>query len=286
MKLASCIVLYYPELVEVKKNINSYIHSVDKLYVIDNTPNPFPESKDLQNLSNKIEYLPNFDNLGIAKALNLACNKAIQEGFDWIITFDQDSWCFPNMVEKLKEIAVSNEGVGSVSPSCVLGEEFLDLSQTEEIKEVDCAITSGCLTNLEAYKKVNGFDESFFIDLVDIDFSFKLRETGYKILESNDAIMFHSLGDSKPFSITKNLKIWYSNHSPIRRYYITRNRLIFRKKYKQKHSDFCHRELKRMLKEIVKIFLFEEKKTAKAKAIFYGIFDFYKGSFGKIEREF
>ena len=290
MKLASSIILYHPDLNEVTKNINSYINSVDKLYIIDNTPNPNIEIENLLKISDKIEYHPNYDNFGIAKALNIACNKAIKDGFDWIITFDQDSWCFPNMIEVLKQIASNHTNVGSVSPVYIPSIEFLEESKKWnkiiQTREVSCVITSGCLTNLEAYKIANGFDEIYFIDLVDIDFSFKLRENGYNILVTNEVMMIHSLGESNFFSLWKDKKIWYSNHSPIRRYYITRNRLYFIKKYNHKYPDFCKTELKKMSKEAAKILLFESQKIPKIKAIFYGFFDFYRGISGKTDREF
>jgi glycosyltransferase involved in cell wall biosynthesis len=35
--------------------------------------------------------MPNFKNLGIAKALNQGCKKALELNYDWALTMDQDS---------------------------------------------------------------------------------------------------------------------------------------------------------------------------------------------------
>lgn len=290
MKIAASIVLFYPEKEALLKNILSYSNEVEKIYAIDNTPTPSAEIVLALQSSEKIEYIANNDNLGIAKALNQACNKAIEDGFDWIVTFDQDSSCLPNTIQTLVNIAKENNKVGSVSPVYIPSLAFLEESKNwfgqKQTTEAECAITSCCLTNLEAYKRAGGFEDDFFIDLVDIDFSFKLRELGYKVLITPNAMMVHSLGDSKFFKLWAEKKIWYSNHSPIRRYYITRNRLYFIERYKNKHPNFCKKEIKNMAKETVKILLFENQKWQKIKAMYFAFKDYSNKVKGKTNHRF
>ncbi|MFA9290039.1 MAG: glycosyltransferase family 2 protein [Solirubrobacteraceae bacterium] len=291
MNLAACVIFYHPVQNEVIKNINSYINEVEKIYIIDNTPEPDVALVKTFNSYQKTEYIANNNNLGIAKALNQACEKAILDGFEWIITFDQDSCCLEDTISTLVELAKENQSIGSISPVYIKNKEnrldqIADWQFLKNQIEVQSAITSCSLTNLRAFKKVGGFEDSFFIDLVDTDFSFKLRENNFKVLITNKTAFIHSLGESSYFTLWNNKKIWYTNHSPIRRYYITRNRFYFIKKYKENHLTFCRNELKNILKEAIKIVLFEDQKFAKAKAIFYGFSDFYKGVSGKSSREF
>lgn len=89
MEYAGTIVLYDPNKAEVLENIDSYIDEIDKLYIIDNSLND--NSSLFVNYDKKIEYVWNRDNLGIAKALNIAAGKAIKDGFSWLLTMDQDS---------------------------------------------------------------------------------------------------------------------------------------------------------------------------------------------------
>ena len=66
MKIAGMVTLYNPDN-SVKQNIESYLLEIDKLYVVDNTPDK--ENIHLLPNSSKIEYLPQYDNIGVASAL-------------------------------------------------------------------------------------------------------------------------------------------------------------------------------------------------------------------------
>ena len=90
MKIAGTVVWYNPDS-ENSKNIKTYIDYVEKLYIIDNSKKDNKKlSEELNN--KKIEYIyNNGKNLGISRALNLACEKAEEKGFSWMLTMDQDS---------------------------------------------------------------------------------------------------------------------------------------------------------------------------------------------------
>ena len=81
MKLAGLVVLYNPK-ENIMDTINNYINEVDVLYLIDNS------NSDNSNLfrNEKIKYIPNKSNLGIAVALNMGAKKAIKDGYDWLLT--------------------------------------------------------------------------------------------------------------------------------------------------------------------------------------------------------
>ena len=54
-------------------------------------------------------YIPNRSNMGIAKATNIGCQKALSDGFKWIMTMDQDSsWDFEELNKYLKLINNDN----------------------------------------------------------------------------------------------------------------------------------------------------------------------------------
>ena len=85
--LSSVTVWYNPSPQDVN-SIKSYNSFFDKIYIIDNS------SKDNGELAGQISnavYLPNNENLGIARALNIGCKKAMGDGFKWVMTMDQDS---------------------------------------------------------------------------------------------------------------------------------------------------------------------------------------------------
>ena len=96
--ICGTVVLYNP-LENVKDNILSYLDLLDKLYVVDNSVNQ--DNQYLLPSSNKIVYINNKDNLGIAKALNIAFERAIKDGYTWVLTMDQDSKFLDDNFEKL-----------------------------------------------------------------------------------------------------------------------------------------------------------------------------------------
>ena len=65
MKIAGVTVLYNPNQ-EVIKNIKNYLPYIEKLYLVDNSPNK--DNKKLK-INSKIKYINNHKNLGIAEAL-------------------------------------------------------------------------------------------------------------------------------------------------------------------------------------------------------------------------
>ena len=75
MKLAGVVVWYNQSKKDIK-NIDSYIKAVDILYIVDNSENGSYESK-IPN-SKIVEYIYQNENLGISKALYIACYKGIK----------------------------------------------------------------------------------------------------------------------------------------------------------------------------------------------------------------
>ena len=80
MKIPATVIWYNPDNENIK-NIRTYIDYVEKLYIIDNSKENNKKLADsLNNL--KAEYIYNDKNLGIAKAWNLACEKAANDNFE------------------------------------------------------------------------------------------------------------------------------------------------------------------------------------------------------------
>ena len=104
MKYAGVVVLFNPD-DKVLENIKTYINYLDKLYVVDNTPNS-DNSKLFNN--KKIEYIANRENKGIAYALNIGAKRALKENFDFLLTMDQDSSFPKGSVKKIIDYIEDN----------------------------------------------------------------------------------------------------------------------------------------------------------------------------------
>ena len=84
------IITYNPNLDLLKKNITSFIDSVNAVIIIDNGSKIIEELFYLE--SDTIKVLSNKSNLGIADGLNQALLYAYDNHFDLILTMDQDSF--------------------------------------------------------------------------------------------------------------------------------------------------------------------------------------------------
>lgn len=267
LKICSLTIWFNPGEQE-KINIESYRKDVECIIIVDNSEKE--NYKLIQHLNNVI-YISNKENLGIATALNMGCKKAIELGFDWILTMDQDSSFktvfkdYRNKAEKM--INLSNE----------IGLFAAKTSENEEHGYVDSVITSGNLVRLKAFNQVEGFDESFFIDEVDHDFCNRLRKKGYKIYKFEDVILNHKIGNSRIIRIFGK-EIIVLNHNYIRKYYISRNRFYMSKRYPEYSKDY----MKQNLIDFIKIILGEKDKIRKIKYMIKGYLDFKKNMKGKI----
>lgn len=278
---AGVVVAYNPIKNEIIKNIETYIGELEKLYIVDNSDN---DNKDMFREFSNVEYISNNENLGIAEALNIAAKKAIEDGYKWLLTMDQDS-CFEKdaimkMKAYIKFAKETNEKLGIVSP-------FHSTARTEGVRLKGIAfpllvMTSGNLLNLDAYLDVGGFPGWYFIDCVDFDFCLALRKKDYEIVQINTAILQHELGDTVRRQIGR--KVFYlDNHNYIRRYYVVRNRHYFYDRYKDDFPGYCELEKKCTRSEALKVLLFEKDKYRKLSYMYKGYKDYKAGLVGRID---
>lgn len=276
----AAVVIWYNPAKNILDNINSYINQVEKVIIIDNSE--FSNEGLLTNASFKnFEYIFNNSNLGVAAALNIGAQKAIELGFDYLLTMDQDSKADEAMVFKLLELMQSSERIGIVSAE-PYDKEIHNPIEPENLytKSVLFTITSGNLLNLNAYKIVGGFLDKLFIDHVDHEYCLRLNQKNFKVIKTNEVLVFHKLGNSN----RKKLFRWIfypSNHSPLRLYYRTRNRLFVDELYRKSFPEYVKRDKRNFIRELFEIIVFEKKILAKISMIIKGYIDYKKNRFGK-----
>jgi rhamnosyltransferase len=179
---------------------------VDCVYIVDNGSSMY--SKDLlaskgTDLRVKILFLP--ENYGIGKALNLALEYAYSHNYKWFITFDQDSMPSLNMIKKILEFRHVNRNSRCFTPTLVTSKNSETINSEIANSIVSYAITSGNMIAVDVALEIGGYDEIYFIDCVDFEFSLRLRRYGYEIFRVGDAKMAHRVGDetSVPFFLKK-----------------------------------------------------------------------------------
>lgn len=282
-KIAAVVVLYFPDN-NVFANILSYFDQVDLVILVDNSDQPAVEL--IEKFSGNCKVVPIFNhcNMGIAAALNIGAKEALARGCDLLLTMDQDSNASPGMVDTLRKglDAPGEKRVAIVSPFHLTTVVEIPSIISPAYEELDTVWTSGNLVCLSAYECVGPFYEDLFIDFVDHEYCLRLKRKGYRVLQSNHAILRHSIGNNlrKINIVSKSIII--SNHSPLRRYYITRNRFWVSRKYHE-FRRFFWIDRRRFLAELVTIMLCERQKYEKLKMIFRGYVDYRRGKMGKFE---
>lgn len=284
-KICAGIVLYEPDLERLLENVNAVSGQVERIYLVDNGSSNIAEINGAFAGQDNIGIIENGENYGIAKALNQLCSYAKEDGFEWIVTLDQDSVVYSDMVEKMLPLTDKNR-IALIAPFVNDDYEREEnpeaLPDTEDITRCN---TSGCMTRLSVWEKIGGFDEKMFIDCVDFDYCTRLLKSGYRVVRVNTAAIHHRLGKAKEvrffipvgklFKIEKLKKPFYTyNHSPLRTYYYARNILY----YMYKHRDFIDmkQERRTYIRWFVLKVFFESQKLKKLWAIIKGTVHFAK----------
>ena len=189
---AACVILYNPKKDDIN-NISTYANKVKKVYVFDNTEGNSNESffKGIENVS----YFWDNENKGISIRLNEACQKAIEENFEYLMTMDQDSsFCEKNIDCYFNDIL--NFKVKEKVAVYGLEYSIKDINdKTPTYSEVEHLITSASVLNLKLYTEIGGFDENLFIDGVDIDYCYAALSKGFKNIKFGRNYFNHSLGE-------------------------------------------------------------------------------------------
>ncbi len=276
-KVVAIIVSYNPDCV-LLENVEALEQQVNEIVIIDNGS----QSKlILANLEEqyhvKILYMKN--NLGIAAGLNIGFKYALDHGYRWVLSMDQDSRPLPDMVSKLIKYYLflsTYEKVG------MIGVNYTQkLGNISGVIEQVTVITSGSLLSTNVFREVGIFKEEYFIDEVDHEYCLRLRMFGYKIYQTREVLMQHNLGIATKHNFFTKTIITY-NHNYLRRYYQTRNLIALSKQYFNKEMNFILCRNKFVLKKMIICLIFERDKFRKLFYILKGLIDGIKNKMGKM----
>ncbi|MEQ3499760.1 glycosyltransferase family 2 protein [Tenacibaculum sp. SSH1-16] len=251
MKVYGVLVTYNPDYNELEEAVERLLEQVDKLVIANN-------SKYDVFFNHERIYIFNFgENLGIAKAQSIAMKWAfIDEKAEFIVQMDQDSIIPVDMVKQLlnkyQKLSSLNMRVGIIGPKhydkttnqvdksrLIKGDNI----ENENCTIVKATISSGSLIPREAYLTIGGMDDGLFIDFVDWEYSWRLKQHGWLTIRANGILLGHQVGDGKQKILGK---IDARIPAPIRHYYHTRNIFLLLPR------DYA--PLKWKIKELYKLF--------------------------------
>lgn len=241
------IIITYNPGHDIAKILEAATLELDGLIVIDNMSDEheltsLKSTIDLLNsapgkIGCKVLLILNTENVGLAKAYNLGIHIAVEHEYGFVLFLDPDSY-LQNGVKSLllDRYRTLSKHFGKFILCCnnveslkLMGDGLLTgyyrrkhLFREGDIREVLMAINSGLFVNVGTFQKIGFFDERYFIDSVDHEFTLRLLKEGYRIFRVDSAIIIHNLGETlsiSAFGIHFGARI----HSSIRSYYIFRD---------------------------------------------------------------
>jgi rhamnosyltransferase len=232
---ANCVLVVIPTYAPAR-NLTELLASLSEPVIVSDDASPCTADPQLREASQfpHVDVLRNSRNRGIARGLNQGLRAAQEQGFDWLLTLDQDSQITQSYVSTIVSAALAHEKlwsdrpvVGVIAPSQVndlSGPINYPKSEVGGVTVTQEVIQSGALWRVSALTQIGGFDERLGIDAVDAAACLHLREAGYLVALTDSVEIDHNLGDSRQVSILGR-KVMITNHSPARRATMVRNRL-------------------------------------------------------------
>ena len=281
------LVAYYPD-EGLMDRLRAIEEQVSSALIVDNTPTEDRRHwlADTAALPG-VELVLNDQNRGVAAALNQGLEWARERGLEWLLTLDQDTRPYADMVSTM----------GLVYDSCperdrvaMIGSNYIERcwkqpfwhgesKGPEDWVEVVFLITSGSLVSLRAVETVGGFRDEFFIDLVDSEFCLRARKKGFSLILAKKPLMDHGIGEPVWCRFLWR-RLTTANHSPVRHYYFTRNYLTLMREYLPTERAAMLATIKPRLKEIVLVLCCEREKWPKIRAMMLGVLDSFRKRMG------
>jgi rhamnosyltransferase len=273
---------------EVFENLTRLRPEVEGIVVVDNGSTE-DELSLLRQASRTLSFvlIENRENLGLPAALNIGMEKADTSGFQWFVLFDQDSTVTDGFTVALLNSYLCHperERIGIVAPRYVDARTRKPVSRHPPYLSdgyLETAMTSGSLLPSKIFRGYGGFEEALTIDMLDQEYSLRLRSRGLIIVESENAVLLHAPGFPKTYYFGRIRLFRALNHSPARQYYRVRNRVWIARRYEKHFPGLRIRSLGLQIRECFIILLSEKARGKKLWLTVRGIRDGLAGNMGK-----
>ncbi len=227
-------------------------------------------------------------NYGFAKANNMAVKQMLKMGAEYILLLNVDTVSDSILIERLLEKADINTvttaricmGKHGEANWYAGGELQLDIGNARHLnikgckKEKTVTFISGCcmMIHRDIIRRFGLFNPKYHLYYEDTDLCMRWYLQGVCMLYIPSVKVWHKVGGSIGGSKT-----------PLKEYYLIRNRLYFVNKYRK----YIKSNAKGVLCEIIrtKIICPIEYNREMIRAVCYGILDYYMGKMGKTDRK-
>ena len=245
-------------------------------------------------LSRKIKVLGGEGNKGLGASCNAILQYAKSSGVEYLVLSDQDTMYPESYIEnmttcikKLKSVVallpawldVHSRDMSPV-PQYIYSGFFLSLDRSQNrVKEISHGIMSGMMINMSLYKSDMEMNDSLFIDWVDTEWCWRMKQAySLKIYYNPAVCLAHELGLKRDRLFGRS----FTSRAPLRDYYIIRNaaHLFLRGGFSLIYR--AHLVLK-VLHHIFMLFVSYKRRFIAFRVSMLALSDAFKGRVGKIE---
>ena len=257
-----------------------------EIIVVDNNSADVNKLMDYQTSENSIIYIKNDRNLGYSGGNNTGIKKALENGADWVLLLNNDTWAESSFVGRLRANLEGKKGI--VGLALDEGNKVAYAGQIQWLKStlfhittlkvvmtksVDKLYTIGgaMLIHKRVFDKIGFLDENYFLYFEDADFCQRARKAGIPISFVSKIKILHAVSAS-----TKKLG------SPMLLRYHYRNALYFNLKNGPWYIKLLVWLWSWLIisKQIIKITA--GKNIDQSLAVLKGVGDWYIGRMGKL----
>lgn len=212
-RVVAIVVTFNPDLVTVKALLDATRVQVAHVVVVDNGSQAECVTRLREACEGRAQLHALPENVGIAAAQNRGIQIARSRGATDVLLLDHDSVPDPDMVEQLCAAADELRGEGATVaavgpvivdrqsgtaaplPQIVDGAVRFLPAPSDAPTRCEYLIASGTLIALPAFDMVGPFNESYFVDQVDIEWCLRASRMGLQSICEPRARLVHSIGD-------------------------------------------------------------------------------------------
>lgn len=191
----------------------------------------------------KIDFIPLEKNLGFAGGNNVAIQKTLELGYDYIFLLNPDTLVEDKRFFEVLEQELITTGADIIGPlikyypekdkiyfdggfvdkytglTKMRGKKKKDQGQYRE--SVECDFITGCaiLIKRQVFEKIGLLPEEYFLYFEEADFCLQAKKAGFKVVFTSKTFLYHKVSTS----------IDYLSNTYL--YYMVRNQRLFSKKY-------------------------------------------------------
>lgn len=198
-----------------------------KVFIVDNGSSDGSGTQLQESHKEFASFIFHHENAGFAGGNNIGIAEVLKQGFDYLMLLNNDTECEPDFLDHLVNKLENNPEYGAVQPkffflldqnriwnaggkfisflgmTLTIGYNKPDHDKYNKAKTIDWITGCGFLVSTSIVREVGMLNEKFFIYYEDVDWSFRIKKSGYKLAYEPKSVVYHEAGMAQKSKIKK-----------------------------------------------------------------------------------